>query len=94
MLKRSRRYSYVGYGGNGVNGRTACRQVGWQQCVNNDDFLGDKDDRQRRVDGILLPPAMLLRRIGGRLPQTGTKHGSGGASEDDHVEDDADGLGG
>ena len=94
MVKKPRRYRDDGYGSGNGNRRTAPRQVGWQQCVDNDDFLGDKDDRQRRVDGILLPPAMLLRRIGGRLPQTGTKHGSGGASEDDQVEDDADGLGG
>jgi len=46
--------------------RQAHRQVRWQRCVEDDDFLdGNEDDnqqeiRRRRVDGILLPPAMLL----------------------------------
>ena len=44
------------------------------------------------MDGILLPPVMLLRSIGEGLLQTGTKNDGGGASEDDEIEDNIDGL--
>jgi hypothetical protein len=62
--------------------------------VDNDDFIdGNKDNnqqeiRQRMMDGILLPPVTLLRRIGGGLLQTGTKNDGGEESEDDNIEDD------
>ena len=74
----------------------------WQRRGDGDnDFLGGIKDNNyqeiqpRRVDGILLPPVTLFRRIGGGLPQTGTKNGGGGASlEDDDIADEDDGSGG
>jgi hypothetical protein len=49
-LKRSKRYSNDGYGGGDDNGRTACRQVKWQQHVGDADFLkGDKYGYQQEI---------------------------------------------
>ncbi len=62
--------------------------------MDNDDFLdGNKDDNQQEIrqimmNGILVPPVTLLRRIGVGLLQTGNKNDGGGASEDDNIEDD------
>ncbi len=99
-LKRSRRYSDDGYSRGGGDGKRGRRRVGWQRHVDNYDFLdGNEDNNQQEiqcwsVDGILLPPATLLMRIGGGLLQTGTNNGGGGASGDDNVEDDDDRAGG
>ena len=67
MVKRSRRYSTDSYiSGNG-DSRTAHRRVEWQRRVEDNDFLDSHEDdnqqetQQRRVVGILFPPAMLLR---------------------------------
>ena len=49
MQKRSRGYSNDGYG-SGNGDRTARGQVGWQRCVNDDDFIdGNKDDNQQEI---------------------------------------------
>ena len=70
MVRRLRHYSNDGYSSGNGDSRTAHRRVEWQQCVKDDDFLGGNKDnnqqeiRQRRVVGILFPPAMLLRAQG------------------------------
>ena len=49
-MKRSKRYSDDGCGGSNDNGKTAHRQVEWQRCVDDDDFLdGIKDDKQQEI---------------------------------------------
>jgi hypothetical protein len=67
MVKRPGRYSDDGYSSGNGDSRTAHRRVGLRRRVEDNDFLdGNKDDNQqeiqrRRVDEILLPPAMMLR---------------------------------